>query len=158
VEQKEHEMFTTFSTRVAVAVAVASLAFVLVAASTANARPYVTGPYSTSTVKAIEVIGDHGRTDAQLSRAEVEAMRWQAMADFYNRKSPSITTEHSFGASKQRPVEPTVVSIASPDRFDWADAGIGASVGFATLLALSTLLVVARRSRTRLDNADFKTA
>jgi hypothetical protein len=151
VEQKEHEMFTTFSTRVAVAVAVASLAFVLVAASTANARPYVTGPYSTSTVKAIEVIGDHGRTDAQLSRAEVEAMRWQAMADFYSRKNPTpITTEHSFGASKQRPVEPTVVSVASPDGFDWADAGIGASVGFATLLALSALLVIGRRSRTRL--------
>ena len=150
-------MFTTFSTRVAVAVAVASLAFVLVAASTANARPYVTGP--TSTVKAIEVIGDHGRTDAQLSRAEVEAMRWQAMADFYSRKNATpITTEHSFGASKQRPVEPTVVSVASPDGFDWADAGIGASAGFATLLGLSALVIVARRSRTRLDNADLKTA
>jgi hypothetical protein len=149
-------MFTTLSTRVAAAVA--GLVFALVAVSAANAKAYTSGPYATSSAgNEIEVIGDHGRTDAQLSRAEVEAMRWQAMADFYSHKTP-ITTEHSFGASKQRPVEPTVVSVASPDRFDWADAGIGASVGFATLLVLSTLLVIARRSRTRLDNRDLTTA
>jgi hypothetical protein len=150
VEQKEYDMFDTLATKIAAAAA--GLLFVLAAASVANAKTYIDRPYAASSAgNQIEVIGDHGRTDAQLSRAEVEAMRWQAMADFYSRKNPKpITTEHSFGASKQRPVEPMVVSVASPDGFDWADAGIGASVGFAALLALSALLVVARRNRTRL--------
>lgn len=149
-------MFNTFATKMAAAAA--GLIFALAAASVANAKTYIDGQYAaSSTGNQIEVIGDHGRTDAQLSRAEVEAMRWQAMADFYNRQKP-VTTEHSFGASKPQPVKPTIVSISSPDGFDWADAGIGASAGFAILLALSGLFVVTRRNRNRFEDADFKTA
>ena len=126
---------------------VAGLVFALVAVPAASAMPYVSGSHSTSTVgKSIEVVGDHGKTYPQLSQAQVEAMRWQAKADFYRRPT-LISTEHSFGASKQQPVESTtVVSVASADDFDWADAGIGASVAFAALIVLSSLLVVGRRS------------
>jgi hypothetical protein len=189
---------------------VAGLVFALVAVPAASATAYVSGPQSTSTVgKAIEVVGDHGKTYPQLSQAQIEAMRWQAKADsYYSRATPintehsfgaskqqpveqtvvsevvgdhgktypqlsqaqieamrwqakadsyysratPISTEHSFGASKQQPVEQTVVSVASPDGFDWADAGIGASAAFAALLVLSSLLVVGRRSRKGLDN------
>ena len=150
------------------AATIAGVVFALVAASAADAKSYVNGPYSTASAgnqievigdhgstgaqlsrakveamrsqamadfyshktpittehsfgaskqrhpgNQIDVIGDHGSTGTQLSRAEVEGMRWQAMADFYSHKTP-ITTEHSFGASKQRPTEPTVVSVASP--------------------------------------------
>jgi hypothetical protein len=137
---------------------VAGLVFALVAVPAASATPYVSGSHSSSNGKGIEVVGDHGKTYPQLSQAQVEAMRWQAMADFYNRSAP-LTTEHSFGASKQRPVtvEATVVS-SSPDGFDWADAGIGASVAFASLLVLSMLLIVGRRSRKDLDNAGLTSA
>lgn len=105
-----------------------------------------------------EVVGDHGKTYPQLSQAQVEAMRWQAKADFYRRPT-LISTEHSFGASKQQPVESTTaVSIASADDFDWADAGIGASVAFAALIVLSSLLVVGRRSRKGLDGTGLTPA
>jgi hypothetical protein len=138
---------------------VAGLVFALVAVPAASATTYVSGERSTPTVaKAIEVVGDHGKTYPQLSQAQIEAMRWQAKADAYYSRPTPISTEHSFGASKQQPVEPTVVSVASPDGFDWADAGIGASVAFAGLLVLASLLVVGRRSRKDLDNAGLTTA
>jgi len=114
---------------------------------------------STISAKNIEVVGEHGKVSAQLSRDQVEAMRWQAAADYYLSKAQTpVTTEHSFGASKQRPVEPTVVSVSPRDGFDWADAGIGASVAFASLLGLSMLLIVSRRSRKGLDGSGIATA
>jgi hypothetical protein len=137
---------------------VAGLVFALVAVPAASATPYVSGSHSIP-AKSIEVVGEHGKVYAQLSRDQVEAMRWQAAADYYLRKAqPPVTTEHSFGASKQRPVEPTVVSVSPRDGFDWADAGIGASVAFASLLGLSMLLIVSRRSRKGLDGSGVATA
>ena len=137
---------------------VAGLVFALVAVPAASAASAPSGSHSIP-VKSIEVVGEHGKVYAQLSRDQVEAMRWQAAADYYLRKEQTpVTTEHSFGASKQRPVEPTVVSVSPRDGFDWADAGIGASVAFASLLGLSMLLIVSRRSRKGLDGSGIATA
>jgi hypothetical protein len=137
---------------------VAGLVFALVAVPAASATPNFGGhPYTPA--KKIEVVGEHGKISAQLSRDQVEAMRWQAAADYYLSKAQTpVTTEHSFGASKQRPVEPTVVSVSPRSGFDWADAGIGASVAFASLLGLSMLLIVSRRSRKGLDGSGVATA
>jgi hypothetical protein len=137
---------------------VAGLVFALVAVPVASATPYVSGSHSIP-AKGIEVVGEHGKIYPQLSQDQVEAMRWQAAADYYSRQRQTpVTTEHSFGASKQRPIEPTVVSVSPGDGFDWADAGIGASVAFASLLGLSVLLVVSRRSRKGLDTSGIATA
>jgi hypothetical protein len=139
---------------------VAGLVFGLVAVPAASATPYVSGSHSTPT-KAIEVVGEHGKVYAQLSHDQVEAMRWQAMADFYSRQAKSqapVSTEHSFGASKPQPVGPTVVTVSPHNGFDWTDAGIGASVAFASLLGLSLLLVVSRRNKKGLDTSGVATA
>jgi hypothetical protein len=138
---------------------VAGLVFALVVVPAAGAASAPSGSHSIPAVKSIEVVGEHGKVYAQLSRDQVEAMRWQAAADYYLRKTQTpVTTEHSFGASKQRPVEPTVVSVSPHDGFDWTDAGIGASVAFASLLGLSMLLIVSRRSRKGLDGSGIATA
>lgn len=137
---------------------VAGLVFALVAVPAASAASAPSGSHSIP-VKSIEVVGEHGKVYAQLSRDQVEAMRWQAAADYYLRKAQTpVTTEHSFGASKQTPVEPTVVSVSPSDGFDWTDAGIGASVAFASLLGLSMLLIVSRRSRKGLDGSGIAPA
>ena len=137
---------------------VAGLVFALVAVPTASAMQY-SPHHLTSAGKTIEVVGDHGKVYPQLSRNQVEAMRWQAAADYYQRQAQTpVTTEHSFGASKQRPIEPTIVTVSPRSGFDWADAGIGASVAFASLLGLSALLLIGRRSRKGLDTSGVATA
>jgi hypothetical protein len=61
----------------------------------------------------------------------VDALRYQAMVDLYSRQNP-VRSENS-----------TVRS----DRFDWSDAGIGASIVFGAALMLLTAVGLGRRHR-----------
>jgi hypothetical protein len=87
-----------------------------------------------------------------LTPLQVEGMRWQAMADLYARQNP-VRSENSFGApgpgagGAQGPTGVEVVASTS-SRFDWSDAGIGASVVFgAALMLLLAAAALGRRNR-----------
>jgi hypothetical protein len=85
-----------------------------------------------------------------LSLAQVQALRYQAMVDFYARQNP-LRSENSFGApgpsaaGAQGPVATQMVSRASSSSFDWSDAGIGASIVFGAALMLLTAVSLGRR-------------
>jgi hypothetical protein len=87
-----------------------------------------------------------------LSQAQVDALRYQAMVDFYARQNP-VRSENSFGApgpsagGAQGPSSVSTVGTARSDRFDWSDAGIGASIVFGAVLMLLTAVGLGRRHR-----------
>jgi hypothetical protein len=84
-----------------------------------------------------------------LSLAQVQALRYQAMVDFYARQNP-LRSENSFGApgpsaaGAQGPVSTQKVSRVSSS-FDWSDAGIGGSIVFGAALMLLTAVTLGRR-------------
>lgn len=61
--------------------------------------------------------------------------------------TPSFITENS--ATQNRIQQPTVVTVAAPTGFDWADAGIGAAGAFGAMFVLlgGSVLVARRRDR-----------
>jgi hypothetical protein len=71
----------------------------------------------------------HGGTTPTMAQLEAEAARYRAKLD----------------ASQSSPV------VLRSDRFDWSDAGIGASVAFGAALLLLTSVGLGRRNRSRLD-------
>jgi hypothetical protein len=105
----------------------------------------------------VEVVSEHGQTSPQLSQLQVEGMRWQAMADAYRQPS-LIRSENSYGASKPSPTQAPVLAVSSPGGFDWADASIGASIGFGAVLLLLASVVVGRRTRSRFDPTGLTSA
>jgi hypothetical protein len=72
-------------------------------------------------------------------------------------ESSAVRSENSFGApgpslaGATGPTEVELARTASTSRFDWSDAGIGASVTFVAGLMLLTALFLGRRHRSRID-------
>jgi hypothetical protein len=85
-----------------------------------------------------------------LSQAQVEALRYQAMVDFYARQNP-VRSENSFGVpgpsagGAQGPVATQTVSQVGSSSFDWSDAGIGGSIVFGAALMLLAAVTLGRR-------------
>jgi hypothetical protein len=70
-----------------------------------------------------------------------------------------VTSERSYGAPGPDPsYAPLVVSSTSSDKFNWQDAGIGASVAFGITLLLLTAVALGRRSRSGLDRPGLTSA
>ena len=148
--------------RFAAGLALAALMAVPVAQATHNVSggtldPAIQSALNARAVQGIEVVSEHGQTSPQLSQLQVEGMRWQAMADVY-RQPTLISTENSYGASKPSRTQARVLAVSSSDGFDWADAGIGASIGLGAVLLLLTSVIVARRTRSRFDHAGLTSA
>jgi hypothetical protein len=134
---------------------VLGLAFAAIVAPAAQAQ---TGLLIDGTTPGLYAKADGGIASeisvqpAQLTQAQVAALRYQAMVDLYSRQNP-VRSENSFGApgpsaaGAQGPVSERVIRTASASSFDWSDAGIGASVVFGAALMLLTALVVGRRHR-----------
>jgi hypothetical protein len=165
--------------RLVVGLALAALTAVPVAQATPNVSAGNVDPAiqaalnSRAASHGVEVVSEHGQTSAQLSQLQIEGMRWQAMADAYREPTPIssensyggskpsptlISSENSYGASKPSPTQAPVLAVSSPGGFDWADAGIGASIGLGAVLVLLTSVVVARRTRSRLDQTGLTSA
>jgi len=125
--------------------------------SAGNVDPAIQSALNSRAAQGIDVVSEHGQTSPQLSQLQVEGMRWQAMADAY-RQPTLISTENSYGASKPSRTQTRALAVSSSGGFDWADAGIGASVGLGAALLLLTSVVVARRARSRYDHAGLTTA
>jgi hypothetical protein len=125
--------------------------------SAGNVDPAIQSALNSRAAQGIDLVSEHGQTSTQLSQLQVEGMRAQAMADAY-RQPTLISTENSYGASKPSPTQARVVAVSSSDGFDWADAGIGASVGLGAVLLLLTSVVVGRRTRSRFDHAGLTSA
>jgi hypothetical protein len=106
----------------------------------------------TAVVSPRKAIASEISVQPTLSQLQVEGMRWQAMADAYQRLAP-VRSENSFGApgpSSAGATGPQVVasvSGASSDGFNWNDAGIGASAAFGIALLLVISLALGRRNR-----------
>ena len=87
-----------------------------------------------------------------LSLAQVQALRYQAMVDFYARQNP-LRSENSFGApgpsagGAQGPTVAQTVNRVGSSSFDWSDAGIGAAGGLGFAMVGGALLIGARRMR-----------
>jgi hypothetical protein len=85
-----------------------------------------------------------------LSLAQVQALRYQAMVDFYARQNP-VRSENSFGApgpsagGAQGPTVAQTVNRVGSSSFDWSDAGIGGSIVFGAALMLLTAITLGRR-------------
>ena len=128
----------------------------LVVAPTAQARvALVDGHAAPISYTAVE----HQRIASEISvqsgvpQLQVEALRWQAMADAYQAQSP-VKSENSFGApgpGLAGATGPQIVATASTtsDGFNWSDAGIGASIAFGAALMLLLAVVLGRRFRGR---------
>jgi hypothetical protein len=122
------------------------LAFAAIAVPVAQAKPV--GSENTSR----KPIASEISVQSTLSQAQVEALRYQAMVDFYARQNP-VRSENSFGApgpgaaGAQGPISASTVSTVRSDRFDWSDAGIGASIVFGAALMLLTAVGLGRRHR-----------
>jgi hypothetical protein len=147
--------------RLVVGLALAALTAVPVAQATTNRSaphdPALESALTSNGSQGIELVSEHGQTSPQLSQLKVEEMRWHAMFDAY-REPTLITTENSYGASKPSPTQAPVLAVSSPGGFDWADAGIGASIGFGAVLLLLTSVVVGRRTRSRFDHTGLTSA
>jgi hypothetical protein len=106
----------------------------------------------TDVVSPRKAIASEISVQPTLSQLQVEGMRWQAMADAYQRLAP-VRSENSFGApgpSSAGATGPQVVasvSGASSDGFNWSDAGLGASAAFGVALLLAISLALGRRNR-----------
>jgi hypothetical protein len=133
--------------RLVVGLALAALTAVPVAQATTNRSaphdPALESALTSNGSQGIELVSEHGQT--------------QATADAY-REPTLITTENSYGASKPSPTQAPVLAVSSPSGFDWADAGIGASIGFGAVLVLLASVVVGRRTRSRLDQTGLTSA
>jgi hypothetical protein len=128
----------------------------LIVAPTAQARvALVDGHAAPISYTAVE----HQRIASEISvqsgvpQLQVEALRWQAMADAYQAQSP-VRSENSFGApgpALAGATGPQVLAAVSTtsDGFNWSDAGIGASVAFGAALMLLLAVVLGRRFRSR---------
>jgi hypothetical protein len=131
------------------------LAFAAVVVPSAQARVLADGhpaPVSYTSV-AHQPIASEISVQSGVPQLQVEALRWQAMADAYQAQSP-VRSENSFGApgpSLAGATGPQVVAAASTtsDGFNWSDGGIGASVAFGAALMLLMAVVLGRRFRSR---------
>jgi len=133
--------------RLVVGLALAALTAVPVAQATTNRSaphdPALESALTSNGSQGIEVVSENGQT--------------QATADAY-REPTLITTENSYGASEPSPTQAPVLAVSSPGGFDWADAGIGASIGFGAVLVLLASVVVGRRTRSRFDQTGLTSA
>jgi hypothetical protein len=125
--------------------------------SAGNVDPAIQSALNSRAAHGIDLVSEHGQTSTQLSQLQVEGMRWQAMADAY-RQPTLISTENSYGASTPSPTQTRVIAVSSSGGFDWADAGIGASVGLGAVLLLLASVLVAKRTRSRFDHAGLTSA
>jgi hypothetical protein len=131
------------------------LAFAAVVVPSAQARVLADGhpaPVSYTSV-AHQPIASEISVQSGVPQLQVEALRWQAMADAYQAQSP-VRSENSFGApgpSLAGATGPQVVAAASTtsDGFNWSDGGIGASVAFGAALMLLMAVILGRRFRSR---------
>jgi hypothetical protein len=145
-----------FRRRIFIGLAFASL--VAAPAAQASTGFYVDGgpaPRSDSSALVVQSSPITSENTAQpLSQLQVEAMRWQAMADAYQTLAP-VRSENSFGSGGPSSVHATSpqvsasVSGGSSDGFKWDDAGIGASVAFGVALLLLISVFIGRRNRDR---------
>jgi hypothetical protein len=79
---------------------------------------------------------------------QADALRWQAMARFYqqNQQSQAIS-ERSNGVKGPDPSLVPQVVLSTSSGFDWKDAGVGASTVFGVALLLGIALFITRRNQ-----------
>ncbi len=133
------------------------LAFAAFAAPVAQASHIDAGgaPVSGATT---QITSEHSLQAPTLTQLQVEGLRLQAMADAYRQPSV-VTSERSYGAPGPDPsYAPLVVSSTSSGKFNWQDAGIGASIAFGIALLLLTAVTLGRRSRSGLDQPGLTSA
>ena len=128
-----------------------------VSKATTGSQSYL-GYHSTGTpapaVAKSDVRSENGVRTPTLTPAQVEAMRWEALARVYQQQQSSpATSERSNGVPGPDPsLVPQIVSTTSSS-FDWQDAGIGASIAFAVALLLISGIAFGRRNRSTLASA-----
>ena len=106
------------------------------------------------TAVAHQPIASEISVQSGVPQLQVEALRWQAMADAYQAQSP-VKSENSFGvpgpglAGATGPQIVAATAGTTSDGFNWSDAGIGASIAFGAALMLLMAVILGRRFRSR---------
>jgi len=114
-------------------------------------------PVSTAT-SSQQITSEHSLRTPTLTQLQVQGMRWQAMADAYQRSNNVAISERSNGVAGPDPSLVPVLASSTSSGFDWQDAGIGAAGAFGVALLLLTAIALGRRSRSDLDHSGLTSA
>jgi hypothetical protein len=140
---------------------VLGLAFAAVAApaaAQASTGYFVDGgaPPVSDSATVLQARSENSSTQATITPAQADALRYQAMADRYMQQQVGTAiSERSFGVPGPDPtLVPQLAAATSAGGFDWSDAGIGASSGLAAaLLLLLGIVYIRRHQNTGLTSA-----
>ena len=144
--------------RLVLGLAFAAVAVPVAPAGAASLSTFVDGgpaPVSYAVGAARNIRSEHSQSTATLTALQADGLRLTAMAQRYQQLQPSVAfSERSYGVPGPDPsLAPQMIATTS-SRFDWTDAGIGASTGLvAALLAGIGILVSRRSQQTRLTSA-----
>lgn len=94
-------------------------------------------------IQAINATPSSAPAQSTVSQANVEGLRYQAMARAYLNRPGTVSAAGV--VTNARPG----VQTTQGDGFKWSDAGIGASVAFGVALMLLTAVALGRRNRSR---------
>jgi hypothetical protein len=130
---------------------VLGLAFAAIAAPVAQATPYGGEPMTHNDAATSYL-------STEVSSYELGSGATHVLPGGMTRTEDSIVrSENSFGVPGPSAGGATgpheVATVSASSGFDWRDAGIGASLAFATALVLGTAIVLGRRNRSRLAGA-----
>jgi hypothetical protein len=93
-----------------------------------------------------QIRSEHSVVAATITPLQADGLRWTAMAKRYEQLQPTVAiSERSNGVEGPDPSLVPQVALATSNRFDWTDAGVGASTALVAALLLGIGIVLMRR-------------